>query len=218
MKATIKTLTANPTYAAAKAGAYSYLGFALYQSFSHIVELSVRYGCTTPWASPLLVDSLMLLGKLIRSPKMTKRTRRVGLGLQIFGALVSLLANIFAGQTPGDRAQGASVIIGFLIVEWVVEQVKPVQIDDTAAKAAAKAAAAAKGAATRKANAAAKQAATAKAADTRKANAERRRADAERQRMERDIAAVEAAANGEQVTTAVAPVSPAPQINYPGYP
>ena len=205
-----KTIKANPTYAAAKTGAYSYLGFALYQSFSHIVELSTRYGCTNPWASPLLVDSLMLLGKLIRSPKMTKRTRRVGLGLQAFGALASLVANILAGQTVGDRVQGAAVIIGFLIVEWVVEQVKPVQVDEGAAKAAARAAAAQKAAATRKANTAAKAAAALKAAETRKANAERRR-------LEREIAKVEAAANGEQVTTAVAPVSPAPLRTEPGY-
>jgi hypothetical protein len=191
-----KTITENPTYAAAKTGAYAYLGFALYQSFSHIVDLSVRYGSSSPWASPLLVDSLMLLGRLIRSPKMTKRARRVGLGLQVFGALASLAANILAGETVGDRVQGAAVIIGFLIVEWVVEQ--------------ARTAAAQKAAATRKANADAKKAAAAKTAET-------RRATAERKRLEREIAAVEAAANGETVTTSVAPVSPAPMRTEPGY-
>jgi hypothetical protein len=205
-----KTITENPTYAAAKTGAYAYLGFALYQSFSHIVDLSVRYGSSSPWASPLLVDSLMLLGRLIRSPKMTKRARRVGLGLQVFGALASLAANILAGETVGDRVQGAAVIIGFLIVEWVVEQVKPVQVDNTAAQQAARTAAAQKAAATRKANADAKKAAAAKTAET-------RRATAERKRLEREIAAVEAAANGETVTTSVAPVSPAPMRTEPGY-
>ncbi len=207
MKATFKTLTANPTYTAAKTGAYAYLGFALYQSFSHIVELSVRYGCSSPWASPLLVDSLMLLGKLIRSSKFAKSTRRVGLSLQIFGAFISLLANIFAGQTVGDRVQGAAVIIGFLIIEWVVEHVKPAQVDDSAAKAAAKSAAAAKAAATRRAN---KAAADRLAAETARKAAEKRERDAERRRMARDIAVVEAAANGQTVTDAVAPVSPAP--------
>lgn len=206
----VKTAKTNPTYVAAKTGAYAYLGFALYQSYSHIVDLSVRYGCSSPWVSPLLVDSLMLLGKLIRSPKMTKRTRRVGLALQAFGAIASLLANVFAGQTVGDRVQGAAVIIGFLIVEWVVEQVKPVQVDEAAVKAAARAASIAKGKATRAAN---KAAAEAKKEEAARKAAERR----ERDRLAREIAAVEAAANGEQVTTAVAPVSPAPMRTEPGY-
>lgn len=206
MKAQLTTLTANPTYTIAKTGAYTYLGFALYQSFSHIVELSVRYGCTTPWASPLLVDSLMLLGKLIRSPKLAKSTRRVGLALQMFGAFVSLLANIFAGQTIGDRVQGAAVIIGFLVIEWVVERVKPAQVDDTAAKAATKAAAAAKAAATRRAN---KAAAERLAAEEARKAQEKRERDAERRRLARQIKEIEQT-GAMPADLPEAPVSPAP--------
>jgi hypothetical protein len=202
MKATIKTLTANPTYATAKTAGYAYLGFALYQSFSHIVELSVRYGCSSPWVSPLLVDSLMLLGKLIRSPKMAKSTQRVGLALQIFGAIVSLTANILAGQTVGDRVQGAAVIIGFLIVEWVIERSKPVQVDDSAAKAAAKATSVAKAKATRAAN---KAAAAAEQARKDEQAALRR----ERARMDRQIKKVEQTGTMPGDLPA-APVSPAP--------
>jgi signal transduction histidine kinase len=210
MKATLKTITANPTYTAAKTGAYTYLGFALYQSFSHIVELSVRYGCTNPWASPLLVDSLMLLGKLIRSSKVTKRARVVGGCLQAFGAIVSLLANIFAGQTAGDRVQGAAVIIGFLIVEWVVEQTKPVQVDEAAAKAAAKAAAIAKAQATRAANKAAARVEQAQKDEL----AEQRR---ERRRMARQIKELELT-GALPADLPAAPVSPAPAgRTEPGY-
>lgn len=209
MKATLKTITDNPTYAFIKTLLYGYLGYALYTSFAHITQLFARWGASTPASAPILIDSLMVLGRLIRSPKLTKTANRWGIALQIFGGVASLAANILAGQTFGDRAIGVIVITGLLVVEIIAEKVRPVQVDTTAAKAAAKAAATAKGQATRAANKAKKDADAARRAEL---AADRR----ERQRLARELAAADTTALTEWAADPAAPVSPAP-IDYPGY-
>lgn len=206
MKATFKTITANPTAATTKTAAYGYLGFALYESFSHITALFARWGSNTPWSAPIMIDSLILLGRMARSTKHAETTRRVGLIVQILGILASLFANIKAGETFGDRAQGVLVITGLLIVEWLCERTHPVEKDTAAAKKAAASAASRQAAATRKAN---KAAAERLAAEQARKAQEKRERDNERRRLARGIADIEAAANGSIVTTAVAPVSPA---------
>jgi hypothetical protein len=209
----MKALTANPTYTAAKLATFSYLGFALYLSFSHIIGLFASWGSHQPWVAPLLVDSLMLLGKLIRRPGLSSSARRIGTVLQYAGAAASLAANMIAGDNKGDRIIGAMVIIGFLVIEWVADHLQPAQVDTAAEKKAKTAAAVAKAAATRAANkAAAEQAAQAKA--------EAAAAKRERAAMNRAIAAAEkkAAREATQQTKewnewaaeASAPTSPAP--------
>lgn len=196
-------LAATATYIAAKTAGYTYLGFALYLSFSHIIALFTGWGSHQPWVAPLLIDSLILIGKLIRSHRLPRRTRNVGLGLQVAGALFSLVANILAGDNLGDRVIGAMVIGGFLLVEWVVEQVKPAGSDTAADRQATRAAAAAKAAATRKANQADKAAAQARRDQ---AAADRREA----RRLAREIAQLENATAADFAPTVNAPVSPAP--------
>lgn len=206
-----KPTPAQLTYLAAKTAGYTYLGFALYLSFSHIIALFTSWGSHQAWVAPLLLDSLILLGKLIRSHRLPNSTQRVGLGLQVAGALFSLTANILAGDNLGDRVIGGMVIGGFLLVEWVIEQVKPAGSDVAAAKAATRSAAAAKAAATRKANQAAKAAEQAKKEER---AAERRQA----RRLAREIADLENATPADFAPAVNAPVSPAPYgQTEPGY-
>lgn len=172
----MKAITANPTYTAAKLATYGYLGFALYLSFSHIIGLFAGLGSHHAWVAPLLLDTLILLGKVIRTADVTITARRAGRGLQYFGAAASLTANILAGDNPGDRIIGAMVIIGFLIVEWVSDHMQPRQVDDAAARAAKTASAVAKAKATRAANKAAAEAAEHAAAKAAVLRRERRAA------------------------------------------
>lgn len=212
-----KTTTKSPdwaavaTYIVAKAAGYTYLGFALYLSFSHIIALFTSWGSHQPWVAPLLIDSLILIGKLIRSHRLPRRTQNVGLGLQIIGALFSLAANILAGDNRGDKIIGIMVIGGFLLVEWVVEQVKPAGSDTAATRQAARKAAAVQAAATRKANQAAK---AAEQARRDQAAADRR----ESRRLAREIAQLENATAADFAPAVNAPVSPAPYgRTEPGY-
>lgn len=195
----------NRTYLAAKLFACTYLGFTLYLSFSHQIALFAGLGSHTPWVAPLITDSLMVFGKMIRSPKLTAGTRRIGVALQLAGAAASLTGNILAGDNAGDRILGAMVITFMLVVEFVTDHTKPVEQDAAAAKKAKTAATAAKAQATRAAN---------KAADAVKA--EQDKARKERDALMRRIKASEKAAAkqtaelAEWAADTTAPVSPAP--------
>jgi hypothetical protein len=215
MKDQIKALAANPTYAAAKTFAYSYLGFTLYLSFTHQIELFAHMGSHSPWVAPILCDTLMVFGKMLRNPKkISAGGRRAGGFLQYFGAALSLTANILAGDNAGDRIIGAMVISLMLIIEAVADHIKPIEKDTAVAKKAKTAAAVAKAQATRAAN-------QAKAQREVEAKAQReadRKERARLNRLAREAEAKAAATETDQRPTdlnawaadASAPVSPAP--------
>lgn len=220
MKDQIKALAANPTYAAAKTFAYSYLGFTLYLSFNHQIELFAGWGSHTPWVAPILCDTLMVFGKMLRNPKISASGRRAGGFLQYFGAALSLTANILAGDNAGDRIIGAMVISLMLIIEAVADHIKPVEQDTAVAKQAKTAAAVAKAQATKAAN---KAKAQAEAAAKEQREADRK----ERARLNRLAREAEAQAKATTETAderpadldawaadVTAPVSPAPGWTY----
>jgi hypothetical protein len=146
------------------------LGFAigcLYFSFDHTIHLAHMLGATgtQAYTAPAFVDGFMLLGRLGMSAKFDAATNKIGRRMMVVGALISLAANIAAGQTLGGRILGAAVVIGFLVTEWYAGKLKPapapaptVTPDEQAAidLAAKRSAAARKAAETRKANQAAK--------------------------------------------------------------
>jgi hypothetical protein len=213
----MKALLANPAYLAAKTFGFLYLGFALYLSFTHQIALFAGWGSEKAWVAPILTDTMMIFGKMLRGHKMADGTRRLGRILQWAGATISLTANVLAGTNPGDRVIGALTIILMLVFEYAVDHTQPVERDVKATKKATTAAAVAKAQATRAANKAAAQLA---AAD-RAAKEEARR---ERQALQRRVKAAEQAAAkraaaeaadqtaelNEWAADTTAPVSPAP--------
>lgn len=207
----MNTITAsiaeNRTFYAAKAFTTSYLTFALFLSCSHITALFTEWGSHTPWAGFILIDSIILIGKVLRSHKMTKGVRRLGGWLQGFGALCSLTANVLAADNLGDQVIGVMVIVFFLIIEAVAERIKPVNT-----------AAARKAAATRKANQEKKQQDADRKAEQARQRRERAAAkkaeQAETDRLAREVDQIEAkVADPAWFAAATAPVSPAPITN-----
>src|ERR1051325_8103577 len=123
----IKVIIIDCGYYTAKIFVNCYLLFALYVSFSHIIGLFTTWGSHTAWVAPLLIDSMILIGRLFRGPRASKTARRWGLALQVFGSLCSLAANIPAADNRGGWALGVMVITLFLVVERVSDKAKPVR-------------------------------------------------------------------------------------------
>lgn len=153
----------NATYYIAKGIVAAFGTGCVALSFSHIIDLAHQLDATGihPWIAPATVDSFMLLGRLGMSRRLDATTNKVGRWVMIGGAIISLIANIAAGHTNGDKIIGGAVVFGFLFAEWYAPQLKPA--------APAELTPAQKGAQTRARNAAASKAAgTAKAPAKRK--------------------------------------------------
>jgi len=149
----------NWIYGIACALVYGFLAAAAVGSYGNIVGLAHDLGVSSDhaWTTPLLIDGVALMGKLLRSRNLAATAHRAGLRLMLFGGVLSLAANVLHGHTWGDRIYGALLVVGFIVVERASDHLapapvaKPVDPDLTAKRKAA----AAKGAATRKRNAAA---------------------------------------------------------------
>lgn len=161
------TAPRNFRYLTAKTIVTGFVLGAMVISYTHIVHLFAMLGLHG-WqgnAAPAFIDGFVLLGILGRGEQFASRTRRTGLMLQIAATLVSLAANIAAGDSLGARIFGALVVVGYVVAEWYSDQLKPATAEKAETVKATRSAAAQKAAATRKANAdAARQAATIKAA------------------------------------------------------
>lgn len=190
----------NYTYLAAKTIVRGIAGLAVTMSFMHIVHLFEMLGLHgwQAFAMPAFIDGFAILGLIARGRQFTPETRKLGLRFQIAATLVSLSANIGAGQSAGGRIGGALVVVGYVAAEILSDKMSPVA---TAAQTAqvTRSAAAVKAAVTRAAN-------KAKAEDVARRKAER----AEANRLARKVreAELQAAERGEFAGTA--PVSPAP--------
>jgi hypothetical protein len=88
-------------------------------SFSHIVEVGLRFGLGwQAWVAPFLIDGFAILGTIGRSPSFAEATRKAGLRLMIAAGLVSLACNVTAGTNIGQRAFGVLVVAGYITAEW----------------------------------------------------------------------------------------------------
>lgn len=145
----------NRTYIAAKTIVWAFVIGALVVSYTHIVHLFGMLGLHgwQAWAAPAFVDGFAMLGLLGRSHSFAPETRKIGLRIQVAATLISLVANITAGESCGARIFGAMVVAGYVVAEWYADKLRPIEAahaDDAKAK---RSAAAKKAAATRKANA-----------------------------------------------------------------
>jgi hypothetical protein len=87
-------------------------------STMHIVETGHALGLG--WESyfaPMFVDGIAIVGKLSMLPRWTKKFRRSGFVLLMIGGLLSLSANIYAGDSLGSRGFGVLVVAGFMLLE-----------------------------------------------------------------------------------------------------
>lgn len=184
--ATKTTAKSSKTAGSVRAAAYGMFALGLGLSVTHTVDFfhtTLGAGIVSAIAAPVFIDGIQIIGKLGRSRQFAEATRKTGFKVQMFGAILSLIANVIAGPTVGDKILGVVFVGGYIFAEWFAENLKPASDDHAAEVAAKRAAAAAKAQATRKANAqaaaevaAAKQAAT-KARRTRKAQTAQLEAD-----------------------------------------
>jgi hypothetical protein len=133
-------------------------------STMHIVETGHALGLG--WealAAPLFVDGIAIVGKVSMLPRWTKKFRRSGLGLLMVGGVMSLAANIYAGDSLGSRGFGVLVVAGFMLLEGHLTKASKAEAIAPAAKpavdeelAAKRSEAGRKAAVTRKRNAAEK--------------------------------------------------------------
>ena len=130
------------------------LGAALI-SFTHIVDVSHTLGLGwEAYTVPFFIDGFAVLGKIGRSRRFAESTRSAGLKVMASAGLVSLAANVTAGDNLGQQLYGALVVAGFIAAEWysVKLEAAPPTVDEVDDELRAKRRAAAlKGAATRKA-------------------------------------------------------------------
>jgi hypothetical protein len=95
-------------------------------SFTHIVEVGLRFGLSwEAWTAPFLIDAFALLGAVGRGRAFTSTTRRAGLQLMIGAGLVSLTCNVEAGHNIGQRVFGVLVVAGFITAEWYASKLRP---------------------------------------------------------------------------------------------
>jgi signal transduction histidine kinase len=191
--ATTTTAPRNWTYLTAKTITRGIAILAVTISYTHIVHLFNLLGLTgwQAYAAPIFIDGFAMLGLLARSESFAPQTRRMGLRFQIAATLVSLAANIGAGNSAGARIFGAMVVAGYVAAEMLAEKMNPAATKAEAVKA------------TRS------QAATKAAAN--KAEADRKAAERkERARMTRLAKQAERDSIEAQFAAPSAPVSPAP--------
>lgn len=148
-------------------------------SFSHIVEVGLRFGLGwQAWVAPFLIDGFAILGTIGRSEAFAPATRRAGFKLMIAAGLVSLVCNVTAGANIGQQAFGVLVVAGFVTAEWYASKLH--------------AAPAVVAAEVDEATKAKRRAAALKGQQTKRRNAERlRKADRAASRAAREVLAAE---------------------------
>lgn len=132
---------------------------ALIASATHIIGSAGKLGLhgVEAWTTPALIDGIAIIGLVMRSEQFSARTRKIGFRVQMIAGLLSLAANIYAGDTLGERIYGVMIVALFIFSEWLSDQIESAEIDRAREAAAKKATAQAKAKATREANKAAEQ-------------------------------------------------------------
>lgn len=104
-----------------------YMIYALFVSFLHIVHTANMLGLYgwQAYSVPVAIDGLALFGMFIRSEKFAAETRRMGKIVALGAGSVSLVANVYAGDTTGEKAFGILAVTLFLVMELLAAKVKP---------------------------------------------------------------------------------------------
>lgn len=182
----------DPVVTTIKGVAYGMFATGVALSVTHIFDFfhsTLGAATLTAAAMPMFVDGFQIVGRLLRLDRFAKSTNSVGWKLQLLGALASLIANVVAGPTVGDKIAGVILVVGYITIEAVADKIKSRRAEE-AEKAAA--------AATVK-----KQAAIAQATATRAANKAKKDAEAQarRDRAAKARAAREAVKDAEKIVS-----------------
>jgi hypothetical protein len=148
----------NRTHTAAKTITVAIALLAVVISYTHIVHLFNMLGLHgwQAYVAPIFIDGFGLLGLLASGQSFAPETRALGKRFRIAATLVSLLANVAAGDSAGAMIFGGMVVFGYLAAEYLAERMTSVEAHTAAAASAKRSASAKQAAATRKANAAKK--------------------------------------------------------------
>lgn len=97
---------------------------ALIVSATHIIGASHKLDLFGWQAltSPFAVDGIAVIGLMMRGEKWSTDTRRLGLRVQMTAGLISLAANVFAGNTIGERIYGVIIVVLFIFSEWLSDR------------------------------------------------------------------------------------------------
>lgn len=93
---------------------------AAYLSYGHIVFTSHKLGvgAETAWMVPFFIDGIAILGLIGRTGALGDKAKRFAPVLILPAGALSLAANVYAGESLGDKAFGALLVAGFVLVEW----------------------------------------------------------------------------------------------------
>lgn len=132
---------------------------ALAVSACHIVEAShkLQLAGWQSYTTPAAIDGIAVLGLIMRSASFASPTRRLGFRVQMIAGLLSLICNVYAGSTVGERVYGALIVAMFLFSEWLSGRLESRESEQAREAVARRQAAAEKAAATRAANRAASE-------------------------------------------------------------
>lgn len=133
-------------------GIWALLVLAAFVSASHIVDTAGTLGLTGwyRYAAVALIDFVAIVGKLSMHDGFSEPFRKSGFRLLMAGGVLSLGANVYAGDNLGERSFGALTVGVFMLLEHhatkagqkaVADKPKRKLPADVAAERAAKAAA-----------------------------------------------------------------------------
>jgi Protein of unknown function (DUF2637) len=132
---------------------------ALAVSFTHIVCAAHKVQLTgwQAFTTPFAIDGIAVIGMVLRTDKWSKATRKLGFKVQITAGMLSLVCNVFAGSTTGERIYGVVIVALFIFSEWLSDHMETAEADVERERQAKRAAATEKAKATRAANKAAEE-------------------------------------------------------------
>ncbi len=154
------------------AGIWALLALAGFVSASHIVDTAGTLGLSGwyRYAAVALIDFVAIVGKLSMHESFAPAFRKSGFRLLMAGGLLSLAANVYAGDTLGEKGFGVLTVGVFMMLEHHATKAgKTAIVERTAQKLDPQVAAAraAKSRATREANRLASLTPAQRAAETR---------------------------------------------------
>lgn len=89
-----------------------------------IHALFIRLGVAgaMAWLAPVFIDGIMWLGKLMRARNRKPKTKQLGFRYLALGGVMSLTANLIAGENIGWKVLGALAVLGFILGEIALDK------------------------------------------------------------------------------------------------